>query len=36
MKLKRKIRWDPRAERFHDDDEANNRLDYPHREPWTV
>jgi len=34
MKLERKLRWDPRAERFLDDDEANSRLDYPHREPW--
>ena len=36
MKLGRKLRWDPKAERFLDDDEANNWLDYPHREPWTV
>ena len=36
MKLQRKLRWDPQAERFIDDDEANSRLDYPHREPWTV
>jgi predicted dehydrogenase len=36
MKLGRKLRWDPQAERFPDDDEANNWLDYPHREPWTV
>jgi predicted dehydrogenase len=36
MKLGRKLRWDPQAERFIDDDEANGRLDYPHREPWTV
>jgi predicted dehydrogenase len=36
MKLGRKLRWDPQAERFLDDDEANNWLDYPHREPWTV
>jgi len=36
MKLGRKLRWDPQAERFIDDDEANGRLEYPHREPWTV
>ena len=36
MKLGRKLRWDPRAERFLDDDEANSRLDYPHRRPWTL
>jgi len=36
MKLGRKLRWDAKAERFVGDDEANRRLDYPHREPWTV
>ncbi|OGD16443.1 MAG: oxidoreductase, partial [Candidatus Aminicenantes bacterium RBG_16_63_14] len=36
MKLGRKLAWDPAAERFVGDDEANGRLDYPHREPWTV
>jgi predicted dehydrogenase len=36
MKLGRKLRWDPQAQRCLDDDEANGRLDYPHREPWTV
>jgi len=36
MKLGRKLRWDPRAERFTGDDEANRRLDYPHRKPWVV
>jgi myo-inositol 2-dehydrogenase/D-chiro-inositol 1-dehydrogenase len=36
MKLGRKLRWDPGAERFIDDDEANKWLDYPHREPWRV
>jgi predicted dehydrogenase len=36
MKLQRKLRWDPQAERFLEDDEANNWLDYPHREPWTI
>ncbi len=36
MKLGRKLRWDPGAERFIDDEEADRWLDYPHREPWTV
>ena len=36
MKLGRKLKWDPQAEQFIGDDEANRRLDYPHREPWTV
>ena len=36
MKLGRKLRWDPHAERFVGDDEANAWLDYPHREPWTI
>jgi predicted dehydrogenase len=36
MKLGRKLKWDPEAERFADDDEANRWLDYPHRRPWTV
>ena len=35
MKLGRKLRWDPRAERFIDDEAANAMLDYDHREPWT-
>jgi myo-inositol 2-dehydrogenase/D-chiro-inositol 1-dehydrogenase len=36
MKLGRKLTWDPASERFGGDDEANSRLDYPHREPWAV
>jgi len=36
MKLGRKLAWDPEAERFVKDDEANRRLDYPHRRPWIV
>jgi myo-inositol 2-dehydrogenase/D-chiro-inositol 1-dehydrogenase len=36
MKLGRKLAWDPAAERFTGDEEANSRLDYPHREPWAV
>ena len=36
MKLGRKLRWNPQAERFINDDEANRMLDYPHRKPWAV
>jgi predicted dehydrogenase len=36
MKLGRKLKWDPKAERFVGDDEANRWLDYSHRAPWTV
>ncbi|MCK5174108.1 MAG: Gfo/Idh/MocA family oxidoreductase [Planctomycetes bacterium] len=36
MKLGRKLRWDPKAERFLNDDEANSMLDYPHRRPWII
>ncbi len=36
MKLGRKLAWDPKAETFTGDDEANRRLDYPHRAPWKV
>ncbi len=36
MKLGRKLRWDPQAERFVNDDEANRLLDYPHRKPWII
>jgi len=36
MKLGRKLRWDPEAQRFIDDDAANAMLDFDHRKPWTV
>ncbi len=36
MKLGRKLKWDPKAERFLNDEMANGMLDYPHRKPWTV
>ena len=36
MKLGRKLRWEPFAERFVDDEQACEMLDYEHREPWTV
>jgi predicted dehydrogenase len=36
MKLGRKLAWDPAAEKFAGDDEANGLLDYPHRKPWAA
>ena len=36
MKLGRKLTWDPKAERFPGDDEANRWLDYPHRKQWDL
>ncbi len=36
MMLGRKLRWDPDAERFLGDDEANAMLSRPQREPWTI
>jgi myo-inositol 2-dehydrogenase/D-chiro-inositol 1-dehydrogenase len=36
MKLGRKLRWDPKTERFIGDESANAMLDYEHRAPWTV
>ncbi len=36
MKLGRDLQWDPAAERFVNDDEANGRLSRPYREPWHV
>jgi predicted dehydrogenase len=35
LKLGRKLVWDPKAERF-DDDEANQQLGYEMREPWKI
>jgi predicted dehydrogenase len=32
----RKLRWDPTHERFTHNDQANQRLDRPLREPWTL
>ncbi len=36
MKLKRKLYWDPAAERFKNDDEANAMLSRPQRAPYTI
>ena len=36
MRLKRKLRWDPAAERFLNDDEANVMLARPMRAPWVL
>ncbi|MEN6560244.1 MAG: Gfo/Idh/MocA family oxidoreductase [Acidobacteriota bacterium] len=36
MKLGRKLAWNPAAEKFVGDAEANRWLDYPHRRPWVV
>ena len=36
LQLGRKLEWDPKAERFVNDDAANALLDYEHRAPWRV
>ena len=36
MKLKRKVYWDPAAEKFKNDDEANRMLSRPQRAPYLV
>jgi predicted dehydrogenase len=36
VRLGRKLKWSPEAERFVDDDEANRRLSQPMRAPWKL
>ena len=36
IRLGRKLKWDPKAERFEHDDEANQMLSRPMRKPWTL
>ena len=36
MELKRRLKWDPAAEQFVGDDEANRLLSYAKRPPWRV
>jgi len=36
MELGRKLRWDPQAERFPDDEQANRMLSRAQRQPWTM
>ena len=36
LELGRKLRWDPKLERFVDDEEANRRLSRPMRAPWKL
>ena len=34
MKTKKRLSWDPKAERFHNDDVANGMLSRPQRSPY--
>ncbi len=36
MELRRKLKWDPAAEQFIDDDEANRMTWRPMRQPWRI
>jgi len=36
IRLGRKLKWDPKAERFENDAEANRMLSRPMRKPWTL
>ena len=36
IKLGRKLKWDPQAEKFIGDEEANKLIDRPRRDPWQL
>ncbi|MHC4229922.1 MAG: hypothetical protein ACYSW0_21000 [Planctomycetota bacterium] len=36
IRLEQKLEWDPKAERFVNNDAANLRLSRPMRSPWTL
>jgi len=36
LRLRRTLRWDPKAERFIGDEEANSMLSRPMRAPWSI
>jgi myo-inositol 2-dehydrogenase/D-chiro-inositol 1-dehydrogenase len=36
LKLGRKLQWDPKTEKFVNDDEANKLLSYDMRDPWKI
>lgn len=36
MKTKRRLHWDPKTERFHNDEEANAMLSRPQRKPYVM